>query len=125
MMQWQPQAVEVNLPEGGLRVGATTRVIVQEFGRRLSVETVVLALEPNARIAYHMISPMWSGDIEYVLTEKHGSTGVSMLFVPDRPKVTGATRLIIRTLAVLTRPLMQWRLRSLLGSLRRVVESKR
>src|SRR5215470_2276289 len=45
--QWQPAVVEVKHPEGGLRVGATAQAVVQEFGRRFSVEWVIAALEPN------------------------------------------------------------------------------
>src|SRR5262249_39660955 len=119
--QWQPQAVEVNFPEGGLCVGATVQAVVQEFGRRISVEWVIVALEPNARLAYHMTSPMWSARIEYVITDKHRSTSVSMLFTPDPPKRVPLR--ILRVVAVLTRPLMQWRLRSILAALRRVVEA--
>jgi uncharacterized protein YndB with AHSA1/START domain len=123
--QWQPEAVEINRTEGGLCVGATVRMVVQEFGRRFSVESVIVALEPNARLAYHMTTPMWSGRIEYVIKEKQPSTSVSMLFIPDRPKVKGIVRYIVRAVAVLTRPVMQWRLRSMLAALRRVVEANK
>jgi uncharacterized protein YndB with AHSA1/START domain len=119
--QWQPQAVEIKFPEGGLSVGATVQAVVQEFGRRFAVEWVIVALEPNARLAYHMTTPMWSARIEYVITDKHRSTKVSMLFAPEPPK--RGPRRILRVVAVLTRPLMQWRLRSLLAALRRVAEA--
>jgi len=125
MKQWQPEAVEINSPEGGPRIGATSQLVVREFGRQVSVKTVIVAFEPNARLGYHMTSPMWSGRIDYVLTDKQGSTSVSMLFVPDRPKVNGVARVLLRVVAVLTRPLMQLRLRSLLAGLRRVVEANR
>ena len=119
--QWHPEVVEVKHPEGALCVGATAQAVVQEFGRRFSVESVIVALEPNARIAYQMTTPMWSGRIEYVITDKHRSTSVSILFAPDPPK--RAPRLILHVVAVLTRPLMQWRLRSVLAALQRVVEA--
>ena len=66
------KAVEAKPPEGGLRVGATARVSVKELGREFCVEFVVEALEPDARLAYHLSTPMWSGRIEYVLTPQHG-----------------------------------------------------
>src|SRR5262245_20422663 len=69
LKQWTPEIVEVKPPEGPLCVGATSQAVVQEFGRRFPVELVVLALEPNARIAYHMTTPIWSGHIEYVITD--------------------------------------------------------
>ena len=121
LKQWTPEIVEVKPPEGGLRVGATSQAVVQEFGRRFSVELVVVALEPNARLAYQMTTPMWSGHIEYVITDKHRSTNLSIFFVPDQPK--GGLRLIAHVVAVLTRPLMQWRLRSRLTALRKVVDA--
>src|SRR5262245_41987480 len=102
------------------QTGVGNLSVVQEFGRRFSVELVVEALEPNARIAYHMTTPMWSGHIEYAITDKHRSTSVSILFVPDQPK-RGAR--LIAQVAKLTRPLMQWRLRSRLAALRRVVDA--
>ena len=123
LRQWTPQIVEVKLPEGGLRVGATCHAVVQEFGRRFAVELVVLALEPNARIAYHMATPMWSGHIEYVITDKHPSTGVAIIFLPDQPK--HAPRFVARAVGELARPLMEWRLRSILAAVRRLAESNR
>jgi uncharacterized protein YndB with AHSA1/START domain len=116
--QWNPEAVDAKPPEGGLRVGATVGASVNEFGRQFSVEFVVKALEPNAKLAYHITTPMWSGHIEYVLTPRHGGTNVSFVLVPDQLK------LVVRVLAVLTRPLLQRRFRSRLAALRRVVEAK-
>ena len=119
--RWQPEAVEVIPPEGGLRVGAVTTALVEEFGRRFSVEFVVVALEPDVKIAYDATTPMWSGRVEYVLTRRPRGTNVSFLFVPNPPK--GIPFPIARALGVLTRPLMQWRFRSRLVALRRVVEA--
>jgi uncharacterized protein YndB with AHSA1/START domain len=116
--KWNPEAVDAKPPEGGLRVGATVGASVKEFGRQFSVEFVVKALEPNAKLAYHITTPMWSGHIEYVLTPRHGGTNVSFVLVPDQLK------LVVRVLAVLTRPLLQRRFRSRLAALRRVVEAK-
>ena len=53
------KAVEAKPPEGGLRVGATARVSVKELGREFCVEFVVEALEPDARLAYHLSTPMF------------------------------------------------------------------
>ena len=122
LKQWHPEIVEVKRPEGGLRVGATAQVLVKEFGRRFSVEFVVVAVEPSARFAYHMTAPM-SGHIEYVLTHRHDGTGLSLRIIPDEPN--GGSRLIARAISVLTRPLVQRKLRSQLAALRRVVEAKR
>jgi uncharacterized protein YndB with AHSA1/START domain len=119
--QWQPEAVEVKLPDGGLRVGAVTTVLVEEFGRRFSVEFVVVALEPDVKIAYDATTPMWSGHIEYVLAHRTGGTNVSFTFVPNPPKRIPFH--IARALAMLTRPLMQRRFQSRLAALRRVVEA--
>ena len=118
-MQWQPEAVEVTPPEGGLRVGAVSRALVEEFGRRFSVEFLVVTLEPDVKIAYDVTSPMWTGRVEYVLTPRPPATKVSFLLVPNPPKAIPFP--IARALAVLTRPLMQWRFRSRLAALRRVV----
>jgi uncharacterized protein YndB with AHSA1/START domain len=119
--QWQPEAIEVKIPDGGLRVGSVTTVLVEEFGRRFSVEFLVVALEPDAKIAYDAITPMWSGRIEYVLTHRTSGTNVSFIFVPNPPK--GIPFPIARALAMLTRPLMQWRFRSRLAALKRIVEA--
>src|SRR5262245_44661294 len=86
LKQWQPEVVEAKPPAGGLRVAAIAQGFVEEFGRRFSVELVVLALEPAARLAYHMTTPMWCGRIEYVLTHRDRGTNLSFLFVPDQPK---------------------------------------
>jgi len=119
--RWTRQVVEVTPPEGGLRVGATSRAVVQEFGRRFSAELVVLALEPNTRIAYRLTSPTWSGRIEYVIAERHPSADVSILFAPDPPK--SLPYFVAKTVGVLARPLMTWRLRSMLAVIRKVVEA--
>jgi uncharacterized protein YndB with AHSA1/START domain len=119
--QWQPEAVEVRYPEGGLRVGSVVSVLVEEFGRRFSVEFAVVALEPDARLAYDATTPMWSGRIEYVLTHLPRGTSVSFRFVPNPPK--GMPFFMARALGVLVRPLIQWRFRSRLVALRRVVEA--
>src|SRR5262249_30453467 len=110
LKQWTPEIVEVKPPEGGLRVGAGTSALVQEVGRRFYAELGIAAVEPNSKIAYDMITPMWSGHVEYVLTPLPPQTSLSMLFVPNPPK--GIPRVIARTLAVLTRPLIMRRLRS-------------
>ena len=125
LKQWTPEVAdaEVKPPEGGLRVGAIAQAFVKEFGRRFSVELVVVALEPAARLAYHITTPMWSGRADYVLTQRHGGTDLSLLFVPDQPKVNGGARLIVRAMAVLARPLVQRKLRSRLAALRSVVEA--
>ena len=121
LKQWTPEAAEVKPFEGGLRVGATAQAFVKELGRQFYVELVVVALEPAARLAYHMTTPMWSGYTEYVLTHRHGGTDLSLLFIPDPPK--GVPRFIARAIGVLTRPLVQRSLRSRLAALRRVVEA--
>ena len=63
LKQWTPEIVEVKPTEGGLRAGAIAQALVKEFGRRFSVELIVVALEPAARLAYHMTTPMWSVSI--------------------------------------------------------------
>src|SRR5262245_10670781 len=120
LKQWTPEIVEAKPPKGGLRVGAVAEAVVEEFGRRFSVRLVVTGLEPDARIAYDMTTPMWSGRIEYVLTGVARGTNLSLLFAPLPPS---RFRAVARIMAVLTRPLMQWRLRSRLQLLRTVVEA--
>jgi uncharacterized protein YndB with AHSA1/START domain len=120
LKQWTPEIVDAKPPEGGLRVGAIAEALVEEFGRRFSVRLVVTGLEPDARIAYDMTTPMWSGRIEYVLTGLTRGTNLSLLFVPVPPR---RFRAVARIMAVLARPLMQWRLRSRLLLLRTVVEA--
>jgi uncharacterized protein YndB with AHSA1/START domain len=123
LKEWQPEVLEARPPEGGLRVGAIGYAMVEEFGRRFSVQLVVSALEPDAKLAYDMTTPMWSGRIEYVLTQRPRGTNLSFLFAPFPPK--GGVRFVARIMAVLTRPLVQRRLRNRLEALRRVVEANR
>jgi uncharacterized protein YndB with AHSA1/START domain len=122
--QWTPEAIEVRPPEGGLRVGAVGHALVEEFGRRFTVQMVVVALEPDARLAYDMTTPIWSGRIEYGLTSRAHGTNLSFLLVPVRPK--GSIRVVVmRIMARLTRPLVQRRIQSRLEALRRIVEGNR
>src|SRR4029453_15188540 len=88
LKQWTPEIAdaEVKPPEGGLRVGAIAQGFVNEVGDRFSVELVVVAQEPAARLAYHMTTPMWSGRAEYVLTDRHGGDDPSQPFLPDQPQ---------------------------------------
>jgi uncharacterized protein YndB with AHSA1/START domain len=123
LKQLQPEIIELRPPEGGLRVGAVGEALVEEFGRRFTVQMVVAALEPDARLAYDMTTPLWSGRIEYVLTSQAPGTHLSFRFVPDRPNVSGPIRVAIRVMALLTRPLMQRRIQSRLAAIRRIVEA--
>jgi uncharacterized protein YndB with AHSA1/START domain len=121
LKQWTPEIVEVRPPEGGLRVGAISSALVEEFGRRFSAELVVAALEPDVKLAYDMTTPMWSGHVEYLLTHCPKGTNLSLFLVPKPPK--GIPYFLVRSMAVLTRPLVQWKLRSRLTALRKVVEA--
>jgi len=123
LKQWTPEIIEVRPPEGGLRVGAVSSALVEEFGRRFYAELVIAALEPDEKIAYDMTTPMFSGRVEYVLTPLPPGTNLSLVLVPNPPK--GIPRLMARTLAVLTKPLIMRRLRSRLAALRRVVQANR
>lgn len=49
--QWTPEVVEVQPPDGGLRVGAIGHAVVKELGQRFTAQMVVAALEPDARLA--------------------------------------------------------------------------
>ena len=50
--EWQPQLVEVEqLPEGPTRVGTRRRYVSEFLGKRLENTYVVLAYEPNRRVA--------------------------------------------------------------------------
>jgi len=120
LKQWTPEIIEVRPPEGGLRVGAISSALVEEFGRRFSAELVVAALERDVKVAYDMTTPMWSGHVEYLLTQCPMGTNLSLLFAPSPPK--GIPYFLARSMAVPTRPLVQWKLRSRLVALRRVVE---
>jgi uncharacterized protein YndB with AHSA1/START domain len=122
LKQWQPEVIEAQLPEGGLRVGAVGRALVEEFGRRFSVQLVVAAFEPNAKLAYEMTTPLWRGRVEWVLTPRLGCTNVSFLLAPAPPK--SVPSLIARVMVVLTRPLIMRKLRVRLKALRRVVDAK-
>jgi len=116
---WTPEIIEVRPPEGGLRTGAISSALVEEFGRRFSAELVVAALERDVKVAYDITTPMWSGHVEYLLTHCPMGTNLSLL-APIPPK--GIPYFLARSMAVLTRPLVQWKLRSRLVALRRVVE---
>ena len=50
--EWQPQLVEVEqIPEGPTRVGTRRRYVSEFLGKRLENTYVVLAYEPNRRVA--------------------------------------------------------------------------
>ena len=119
--QWQPEAIEVQHPDGGLRVGAAFRVLVKEFGRRFHVQFVVVALDPDARLVYDMSSPLMRGRIEWFLTPRPRSTNVSWLVVPAPPKNMPLP--IARIMGALMRPLLTRKLRRRLEALRRAVEA--
>ena len=123
LKDWTPEIVEAKPLEGGLRVGASSHALVEEFGRRFDVQLVIVGLEPDARIAYDMRTPMWSGHVEYVLTHRPGGTNLSMSFVPEPPQ-RRSVRVLARGLAPLTRPLVQRRLRQRLEALRRIIETR-
>jgi uncharacterized protein YndB with AHSA1/START domain len=119
--QWTPEVVEVQPPDGGLRVGAIGHAVVKEFGQRFTAQMVVAALEPDARLAYDLTTPMWSGRIEYVLTSRGSGTTLSFQVIPAGPKPNRVVQVVGR----LTRPLVQWKLHSRLKVLRRVVAKSR
>jgi uncharacterized protein YndB with AHSA1/START domain len=119
--RWNPEAAEMRPPEGGLRVGAVASAVVQEFGRKFVVQWVVTRLEPDRALSYDMTTPMWSGQIDYVLTRQPDRTTVSFQLTPVAP--SGWKRYPLRVLAIATRPLMQRHLRKRLLALSSVVQT--
>jgi uncharacterized protein YndB with AHSA1/START domain len=115
--QWTPEVVEVQSPEGGVRVGAIGCAVVEELGQRFTAQMVVVVLEPDTRLAYDMTTPRWSGRIEYVLTSRGAGTTLSFHVIPAGPKPNRVVQVIGR----LTRPLVERKLRSRLKALRRIV----
>lgn len=74
---WQPDLVESSpLPAGGLRVGTRQQAIVEEFGRRWKIETVVVDMAPNRHIAFDMEGPTASVHSEYLLVQNGDRTRV-------------------------------------------------
>ena len=82
MKSWQPDMIESHPPEGGLRVGARARAVVQEYGRRFSAEFLVVALTPNERLDWDMDTPTVSVRIEYRLVRRGNRTGVECTVAP-------------------------------------------
>ncbi len=77
LKQWLGGFVD-SLPEdgGGLRVGARSKEIVNLDGRRWEIGAQITALEPDRRLALHLVADEFEDDTEYLL-EEHG--GVTML----------------------------------------------
>jgi uncharacterized protein YndB with AHSA1/START domain len=121
LKRWQPEVVDARPPEGGLRVGAVAHGIAEEFGRRFPVELVVRRFDPDRALSYDMTTPMWTGRIDYVLTEVPAATSLSLRFAPVAP--TGWKRYPLRVLAVATRPLVQRLLRKRLRALSSLVQT--
>jgi uncharacterized protein YndB with AHSA1/START domain len=121
LKRWQPEVVDARPPEGGMRVGAVAQAIAEEFGRRFPVQLVVRRFEPDAALSYDMTTPMWSGRIDYVLTARPERTMLSFRFAPNPP--SGWKRYPLFVIALVTRPLVQRRLRKRLLALSGVVQT--
>ena len=118
MKSWQPDAIESHPPEGGVRVGARAHVVAQEYGRRFSVEFLVVALTPNERLAWDMDTSHVSARIEYRLVRHGNRTGVECTM---DPKFKG----VMRFLAPFLKGMLQRKMESRVALLRDVVEAGR
>jgi uncharacterized protein YndB with AHSA1/START domain len=118
---WSPEVIEARL-EGDLGVGAVSHIQVQEFGRKFSVRAVVIRYEKDAAIGYEMTTPMWSGNVEYLLKLQPQGTTLDLLFRPDPPK--GWKRFPAALIAIATRPIVQRLHRRRLEALRSLVEAQ-
>ena len=117
---WAPEVLEARL-EGELGVGAVGHILVKEFGRKFMVKSLVTRYEKDTAIAYQMITPMWSGNIEYSLKSQPQGTTLEFLFKPDKPR--GWRRIPLLLVALATRPMVQRIHRKRLEALRSVVET--
>jgi uncharacterized protein YndB with AHSA1/START domain len=121
MRSWNPEIVEMRQPEE-LKVGDVSHAVVQEFGRRFSVEVKLKRREPDRAIGYDMTTPSWSGYIEYILTEVPSGTNVDFRFQPVA--VTGWKRVPARWMAIVIRPLIRRHHRARLEALRTLIERR-
>ena len=118
---WSPEVIEARL-EGELGVGAVSHIQVKEFGRKFSVRAVVIRYEKDTAIGYEMTTPMWSGNVEYLLKLQPQGTTLDLLFKPDAPR--GWRRIPSVLVAMATRPMVQRLHRRRLDALRSVVEAQ-
>ena len=93
------------LPPGGLHIGLRQRAIVEEYGRRFEIETVVVDFNPDCTIAYEMDSPNAVVLTQYHLSQRPVSTTLrqTVTFTPRRwmrfvwPMVQGVFRKKVRS----------------------------
>jgi uncharacterized protein YndB with AHSA1/START domain len=116
---WQPEVIEVR--QEGLGVGAVYHALVEEFGRRFQVRLLVTRWEKDTAIAYEMTTPMWSGNIEYLLKSQPQGTTLDFLFKPVQPR--GWRRIPAVLVGMATRPMLKRIHRRRLEALRSVVEA--
>jgi uncharacterized protein YndB with AHSA1/START domain len=119
---WMHEVAKFQQPENRLKVGDVSRAVVQEFGRKFPVELKLTRHEQDAAVGFDMTTPMWSGQIEYILTEVHSGTRLDMLFQPVTPP--GWKRIPVGWLWAVIWPLAQRVHRKRLEALRAVVERR-
>ena len=117
---WTPEVIEARR-EGELGVGAVHHALVQEFGRRFPVKLIVTRYDRDTAIAYEMTTPMWTGNVEYLLKPQPRGTTLELLFQPAAPE--GWKRIPSVLAAMATRPVVQRIQRKRLEALRTVVET--
>lgn len=118
---WSPEVIEAHW-EGELGVGAVNHALVKEFGQRFPVKLLVTRYEKDAAIGYKMTTPMWSGNVEYLLKSQPQGTSLDLLFTPVTPG--GWKRIPAILIAKATRPMVQRIHRRRLEALRSVVEAR-
>jgi uncharacterized protein YndB with AHSA1/START domain len=78
--RWQPDVVESTpLTDGGMRRGARWRVTVEEFGRRLDVETSVVDLVLNTRLVFETSAPTADVQVDYRFFDRGLNTRVDLV----------------------------------------------
>lgn len=75
LTRWLGGLVESKpLTPDGLRVGARSREVVVEGGRRMEMESVVTRYEPNRALAVRIEAGPFASEIDYELTPSGGAT---------------------------------------------------
>ena len=115
---WQPDVIESHPPAGGLRIGARARAVVQEYGRRFSVEFLVVALTANQQLTYDMDAPTVSARIEYRLMHHGVGTHLEQTMTPT-------FKGFARFLSPCLKGMIQRKMESRLALLRELVEADR
>ena len=79
LKQWLAGVVEIKpLTEGGHRVGAKGKIVVEEQGNKIEMEDEVLRSEDNKLLELRIFSPIFEINNLYELTDDQGKTHLKL-----------------------------------------------